>query len=154
MKKLEELMELICEFNSVTVQEVKSKSRKQEVVRSRHLFHYFAWKYFKGEATLDAIGKVSNRDHATVMNSRDRVIPKWKSLNKQGRPFNMQQYNILEGTAHYLNEYYNLNDELMRRKLKIQKRMQELQEELKQLSIEALIQERNEIQKQISKLKS
>jgi len=154
MDKLEELLELICEMQKVSPEKVKSQSRLQEVVEVRHLFHYFACKYFEGVATLEKIAKVTNRNYATVINSRNRVIPKWQSLNKQGRPFNLNKYNVLQEVGHTLNDYYNLNDELTKRRVNIQMRMKELQEELKSLNIEALIQERKQIEKQIAKLKS
>ena len=52
----------------------KSESRKANIVYKRHYFSYFCHKYFK--LTLVEIGSLTNRTHATCINS----IKKHKEL--------------------------------------------------------------------------
>jgi chromosomal replication initiator protein len=51
----------------VTVQELRSKSRKKEVAFPRQVAMYLARKYT--EQSLADIGKAFNRDHSTVLHS-------------------------------------------------------------------------------------
>lgn len=61
----------IAEVMGVTVEDMKSKTRKQEVVVARQLFESLLKTKEYGSAA--AIGNILNRDHATVLHS-DKTI--------------------------------------------------------------------------------
>ncbi|MEM9421123.1 MAG: DnaA/Hda family protein [Pseudomonadota bacterium] len=64
---LDDIFDFSAEVFGITPQEMKSKSRKQHVVRSRQAFCIVARKIT--DAPLTAIGGMIDRDHTTVMHS-------------------------------------------------------------------------------------
>lgn len=69
--KPEDIMEEVSEYFGVTVEQIKSESRKTEIKHARHVFVYLArQKTFMG---WKSIGRYINRDHTSCIHSR-RVI--------------------------------------------------------------------------------
>ncbi len=66
------IIKTVSEFYNITVNDLKSKSRKQEIVYARQIAMYFAKEYTK--YTLKAIGyHFGNRDHTTVIHALQSV---------------------------------------------------------------------------------
>ncbi len=61
------IIKAISLYTEVSMDEIKSKTRKREIVRARHLFHYF----LKQETnwTDQRIGLMTKKDRATVIHS-------------------------------------------------------------------------------------
>lgn len=69
---LDDIIEKVCQHFEVTVEQIKSKSRKRDYVVARQVSMYLAHKYTKMPASR--IGKlVGNRDHSTVIHSCAQV---------------------------------------------------------------------------------
>lgn len=68
--KNEELIIKVEEYFGIQ-DKLKAKTRKSEIVRIRHCMYYF----FTFELNLGSseIGRLMNRDHATVINGRENV---------------------------------------------------------------------------------
>ena len=59
---------IVCDYFSITVDEINSKTRKREIVQARQLAMYFSKKHTK--ASLANIGmQCGNKDHATVLHA-------------------------------------------------------------------------------------
>lgn len=68
----EQLFFIIEQVTSITEPEIKEYSRKQEVVKARHLFSYFMSLY--SGLSLKAIGKkAGGRDHTTVIHAKQTI---------------------------------------------------------------------------------
>ena len=78
---LDEILTSVSKKTKVSEDDIKSKSRKREVVEARHIFCYLAKASYK-IFTLNDIGQTVSRDHSTVSSSIQNVqnIP---SLNKK-----------------------------------------------------------------------
>lgn len=64
MEELDKMLENICTVLCLDVEEVKSKSRKEELVRARAIFSYIARERKK---TFYAIGDVLCKDHSSII---------------------------------------------------------------------------------------
>lgn len=58
-------LDYICDIFKVSSKSLWSKTRKREVVHARFMCYWYL--YNSTELTLSAIGKMFNRDHATVL---------------------------------------------------------------------------------------
>ncbi len=67
--EMQRIADVISDATGITVEAIKSKSRKREVVIARHFFFYFARKFF----ILREIGEFSNNNHATVLFGKNKV---------------------------------------------------------------------------------
>lgn len=57
----------ICKYYSLSIEEVKGKSRKREIVKARFIAIYII--RMETDFTLSGIGKIFNRDHTTILHS-------------------------------------------------------------------------------------
>jgi chromosomal replication initiator protein len=64
---IEAVKKLVCKYYDVSIKDVMSRSRKQNLVRSRQMAIYLARNYT--DAPLQSIGKSFNRCHATALHS-------------------------------------------------------------------------------------
>lgn len=88
------LMELICAEFEVTEEQMKGKSKIQQLVDARMAFVSIARFQFKN--TTSAIGAKINRDHSTVLNlinrmadkefTKDPVVQKIKKIEQIFKP--------------------------------------------------------------------
>ena len=69
--RAEKILEAVTEVTGVSLDDIKSDSRIQDVVNARNLCSYFA-KELK-PTSLSEFGKLINRHHATVYNGHKRV---------------------------------------------------------------------------------
>ncbi len=66
------IKKVVCDFMNVKVEDINTKSRKQEIVQARQIAMFFAKKYTK--ASLATIGaEIGNKDHATVLYANKTV---------------------------------------------------------------------------------
>jgi len=65
---LDDLLKDVSEYTGISIENLKSKSRDRPFVYARNLF-CFAAKAIYQHAGTTAIGKIINRDHATVLHS-------------------------------------------------------------------------------------
>jgi len=78
------IKKLVCKYYNVSIQDVMSRSRKQNFVRPRQIAIYLARHYT--DAPLQSIGKSFNRYHATALHSInciERGIKQRSSIRKQ-----------------------------------------------------------------------
>ncbi len=68
---IERVQQVICQYFKVSVEALKSNSRKKGVVYPRNLGMYFCRKYT--DQTLESIGLAFNRSHATVIHAVDNI---------------------------------------------------------------------------------
>lgn len=69
---IEYIQKLVCEYFNIAVDDVKSKTRKREIVQARQIAMYFAKDLTK--ASLKNIGShFGNRDHSTVIHACQTV---------------------------------------------------------------------------------
>jgi chromosomal replication initiator protein len=68
---IDRVQQVICQYFKVSVEALKSNSRKKGVVYPRNLGMYFCRKYT--EETLEAIGRAFNRSHATVIHAVENI---------------------------------------------------------------------------------
>jgi len=74
---VDEIMDRVCEYYHVSVEEVGGKSRKQNLVQARQVSMYLAQKHTKMPAAR--IGKlIAGRDHSTVIHSCEKVEERMK----------------------------------------------------------------------------
>ncbi len=74
-------------FQGVTREDLKSKSRKKEVVLPRQLCMYFLLELNnKSLITLDFVGSLFGRRHHTTVLSSVEKIRDWSSVTKSGKP--------------------------------------------------------------------
>jgi chromosomal replication initiator protein len=65
---VEYIQKVVCDYFSIPVEKIQSKTRKREIVQARQLAMFFSKNYTK--SSLAAIGsKCGNRDHATVLHA-------------------------------------------------------------------------------------
>ena len=68
---IERVQQVICHYFKVSVEALKSNSRKKGVVYPRNLAMYFCRKYT--DETLESIGRAFNRSHATVIHAVENI---------------------------------------------------------------------------------
>jgi chromosomal replication initiator protein len=68
---IDSIKELVCRHFNISVAEVVSNSRKQAIVRPRHIAIYLSRKYT--DHSLQTIGKNFNKYHATIIHSINAV---------------------------------------------------------------------------------
>ncbi len=81
---VEAIKKLVCKYYDVSIEDVMSRSRKQNLVRPRQIAIYLA-RYYT-DAPLQSIGKSFNRYHATALHSInciERGIKQNSSIKKQ-----------------------------------------------------------------------
>ena len=81
---IEAIKKLVCTYYDVSIEDVMSRSRKQNLVRPRQMAIYLARNYT--DAPLQSIGKSFNRYHATALHSInciERGIKQNSSIKKQ-----------------------------------------------------------------------
>ncbi len=69
---IERVQQVICQYFKVSVEALKSNSRKKGVVYPRNLGMYFCRKYT--DETLECIGRAFNRSHATVIHAVENIF--------------------------------------------------------------------------------
>ncbi len=77
---LEAIKKLVCKHFKLTVDEIRSKSRKRSIARPRQIAMFLSRRFT--EASLEAIGREFNRDHATVLHSVKRIKKELESTSK------------------------------------------------------------------------
>ena len=81
---IEVIKKLVCKYYNITIEDVISRSRKQNFVRPRQIAIYLSRHYT--DAPLQSIGKSFNRYHATALHSInciERGIKQDSSIKKQ-----------------------------------------------------------------------
>jgi chromosomal replication initiator protein len=81
---VEAIKKLVCKYYDISIEDVMSRSRKQNLVRPRQIAIYLARNYT--DAPLQSIGKSFNRYHATALHSIhciERGIKQNSSIKKQ-----------------------------------------------------------------------
>ncbi|MBW2366536.1 MAG: chromosomal replication initiator protein DnaA, partial [Deltaproteobacteria bacterium] len=86
---IESIKKLVCQQFSLSIQDIVSRSRKQQVVRPRQIAMYLSRRHT--DAPLQAIGKSYNRYHATTLHAINCV----ESAIKRNGPIR-KQLEILE----------------------------------------------------------
>ena len=74
---IDDIIESVCGYFNVSVEEVNGKSRKRNLVVARQVSMYLAQKHTKMPASR--IGKlIAGRDHSTVLHSCEKVEERMK----------------------------------------------------------------------------
>lgn len=60
-----------------SVSDIQKRSRKGELILARHVYHFFIHKLI-GVSSI-VTGRLTGRDHATVLNSSNRVIQRYQT---------------------------------------------------------------------------
>lgn len=83
------IQDIVCRHFSLSIDEIRSKSRKKAVAWPRQVGMYLSRKYT--DASLESIGQEYNRDHATVQHSVKKIK---KELNVKGKSKQQLEYLI------------------------------------------------------------
>lgn len=70
--ELKRILKAVSEVTLISEQDILTKSRLKEIVFARHLYCYFSCE--KTRYSLKSIGKLINRDHASVIHGNKRII--------------------------------------------------------------------------------
>ena len=70
-KTLDNILEVICHVTELKAYQLRSNTRKNNIMTARHLFFYIAHKHTKKQ--IEVIGKVLNRHHATVLHACNKI---------------------------------------------------------------------------------
>ena len=70
-KTLDDILEVVCHVTELKAYQLRSKTRKNNIMTARHLFFYIAHKHTKKQ--LEVIGKHLNRHHATVLHAYHKI---------------------------------------------------------------------------------
>ena len=93
--KLESILNDVCMIMGEAKENVISKRRYGDFVLARHLYHYIAAK--NTPFTLTQIGKVSGgRDHATVLNSKKRILELIEPVGPNNKIPNQNIFDIVK----------------------------------------------------------
>ena len=69
---MEDIIKVVCEYYNVTIDDINSKKRSQDIVHPRQVATWLCRNMT--ENSQDMVGKaVGNRDHSTVINSIDKI---------------------------------------------------------------------------------
>lgn len=69
---LNRILETTCKALNVDINDVKSKTREQQITYARHIFCYVAYNLVTSHS-LKSIGREINRDHASVLHGKGRI---------------------------------------------------------------------------------
>lgn len=113
---LEGILYFVSDHYNVSIELLKSKDRREYVVRARDVYYYLSYKSTK--TSFDAIGKLVNRHHATVMHGSKKidnfidVYPKLreelKEMLSQIKPKNnvvVENFDLLQMTINYTKSF-------------------------------------------------
>ena len=70
---IERMFNIVCNYLDVEGDDVKGRTRKQDVAEARHVFCYLAYHSIANH-TLKEVGDYIERDHATVLHSKNRIM--------------------------------------------------------------------------------
>ena len=87
------LLEISAKSGIISVEQIKGKSRKREIVEMRHF--YFARARETTRESFEAIGKAVNRDHASVMHGIKSVNNTFGLRKKYNQFFNKTETPVL-----------------------------------------------------------
>ena len=76
----------VCDYYHVTIEEMKYRSRLRELVKVRQLIMFFCRKYTI--LSSEAIGKLINRDHSTVLSGIKNVQDQFDTDKNYRMQFN------------------------------------------------------------------
>jgi chromosomal replication initiator protein len=99
---IEQVQQVVCQYFKVSVEALKSNSRKKGVVYPRNLGMYFCRKYT--DETLECIGRAFNRSHATVIHAVDNIsrqIQQKSGVRSQVEFLGQQLENPSSSTSRY-----------------------------------------------------
>ena len=72
------IIEVVCEHYGVTIDQLISKNRSQNIIRPRHVAMYLCTQ--ETDCSQDTIAKLLDRkDHSTIINARDNIIERLKT---------------------------------------------------------------------------
>ena len=72
------IIEVVCEHYGVTIEQLISKNRSQNIIRPRHVAMYLCTQ--ETDCSQDTIAKLLDRkDHSTIINARDNIIEQLKT---------------------------------------------------------------------------
>lgn len=113
--ELQRILKAVSEITEISENDILSRIRLKETVLARHLYCYFSCE--KTRYSLKSIGKLINRDHASVIHGNKRIIyeleyyPEVKHLIKR---INFKLKNIDEKWLNYhiINNNINISHTL------------------------------------------
>lgn len=70
--EVDKIFHAVSKATGVSVEDMKSAKRKQVLADARHMFCYVSWKFTS--LPLQVIGEKINRNHTSVINSKEKAI--------------------------------------------------------------------------------
>jgi chromosomal replication initiation ATPase DnaA len=70
-KTLDNILEVVCHVTELKAYQLRSNTRKNNIMTARHLFFYIAHKHTKKQ--IEVIGRHLNRHHATVLHACNKI---------------------------------------------------------------------------------
>lgn len=140
-KRAEQISNIVCSAYGFKHIDVMALNRDKYLVQARHMAVFFIKREIP-EISYPALGRVFNREHATVMHSV-KVISQAIETQRNGKPYNKQIYDkfievsemlergVVEDTTNYAIEFNELVKDLQIMELK----QKELSEKVKSFEI-------------------
>jgi hypothetical protein len=69
---IERIFNIVCDYLGVDGEDVKGKTRKGNIAEARHVFCFLAYHSIANH-TLKEVGEFIDRDHSTVLHSKNRI---------------------------------------------------------------------------------
>ncbi len=117
--KLEDILSFVCNFYSVDVADVKGLKKPNEIVKARQVYSWIALR--TTEHTQAAIGRVINRNHATILHGYNKIeeqsriypeimreIEEIKSKLQPRNKMIVEEVDLLRLTENYTNSFIKL----------------------------------------------
>ena len=102
-RKLNKLLDVVCEYRDMPKEKVLSKSRKGEIVMVRQEYCYFARTFFKHQIPYSEIGiLVGKKDHATVLHAVNKINNIAETDKRYAKDLNEMRAFVYEQMNSYL----------------------------------------------------
>ena len=117
------LKKSVCQHYSITEEELHAFNRRSDIIGARRMFYYIARNHLN--ITYKKIGNIFDQDHATVM-YHERKLADFLEFDKS----EMAIYESIKEAMFGAIKYDTAQEELQRKKILIEDRIKELQEEI------------------------
>lgn len=126
--ELNYILGVVSEKTGVSIEDIKGKRRKPNIVTARQLYYYFSKKRkHKNKETLESIGALVNRHHSTVLSFDVERFENHRFMN------NYEIYCVREIGFKINNKFDNPLDAILRLRLEIIEKQKEIKKHYKLL---------------------
>ena len=89
------ILQCVCSYFAITENQIKSTSRRADIVKIRHIFFYLCFEY--SDFSMVKIGLFLNRNHATVIHAVKRIKRERFMYDDISKPLQMIEKKLMCG---------------------------------------------------------